>query len=385
MLNFSLPTIFMAVFFSNLLIVLVYLILRSLRFTLHTGSRLLFIFLGIIFLRLLFPFELPHCIQVYIPNEPSKYITELRVPLFPSWSETFCFWDIILIFWLCVSIVKAYQLLRFYHVFQKSIHVLGQDITHSEPISSLVDSICEEQHMKNTFQIISMPDIGTPMICGLFNPTILLPETLSISEQELYYVLCHEVFHYKHHDLWIKLGAELLTVIYWWNPVVYLFQKQISNILEVQVDEKIVTMPRTTSLLDYLQCLVHVAQSGFQSTTRFGISLCGESDLKRRMQLIANKHHYKKNKLFQVISTFCVLAVAVLSLSFILEPHHITPEVEQTTFALTPENAFFVINPEGEYDLYKDQDFLVTLDKIDETLVDLPVYQNIEEATDETK
>ena len=383
MLNFSMPTVFMAVFFSNLLIALIYLILRSLRFTLRTGSKLLFVFLGIIFLRLLFPFELPHCIQVYIPSGLSKYLTELRVPLFPSWSETFCFWDIILIFWLCVSIVKAYQLLRSYRVFQKSVHVLGQDLTHSEPISTLMDSICEDQHMKNTFQIISMPDIGTPMICGLFKPIILLPETLSISEQELYYVLCHEVFHYKHHDLWIKLGVELLTVIYWWNPVVYLFQKQISSILEVQVDEKIVTMPRTTSLIDYLQCLVHVAQSGHQATTRFGISLCEENDLLRRMEIMSNKHHYQKSKLFQSFSTLFVLTVSVLSLSFILEPSYLPPDVAESTFSLTPENAFFVINPDGGYDLYLNHEFLLICDQIDETLLDLPVYPNIEEVPNE--
>ncbi len=385
MLNFSLPTIFMAVFFSNLLIVLVYLILRSLRFTLHTGSKLLFIFLGIIFLRLLFPFELPHCIQVLIPDNISKYITWMRASRFPLLGSIFCVWDIILMLWLCGSIIRACSLFHSYQLFQKTIRVLGENKTYLQPYASLIDEICSEQNIKNIFQIISIEDLGSPVISGLRKPVILLPTSFSISERDLYYVLCHEVFHYTHHDLWIKLGAELLTVIYWWNPVVHLFQKQISNILEVQVDEKIVTKLKTTSLLEYLQCLVHVAQSGHKTTTNFGISLCGENDLKRRVQLISNEHHYQQNKLFQVISTFCVLAVAVLSLSFILEPHYIPPEIQQTTFALTPENAFFVINPEGKYDLYKDQEFLVTLDKIDETLVDLPVYQNIEEAPDETK
>lgn len=379
MLNFSMPTVFMAVFFSNLLIVLIYLILRSLKFTLHTGSKLLLFFLGVIFLRLLFPFELPHCIQVYIPNDISKYITWMRWALFPNSNSTFCVWDILLIIWICGSLIRAHSLLRSYYFFQKTIRVLGQEKTSYKPFSSLMNNICLEQHIKNTFQVILMPNLGSPMICGLRKPVILLPDTLSVSKQDLYYILYHEVFHYTHHDLWIKLGTELLTVLYWWNPIVYLFQKQISNLLEVQIDEKVVTMPQAASPLDYIQCLMRVAQSGYQSTARFGISLCGKNDLLRRVQLLLNEKHYRKSKLFQSLSTFCVLIVAILSLSFILEPSYTPPDIEESSFELTPENAYFVINSTGEYDIYLDHQYIATMEQIDETLTNLPVYQSIEE------
>ena len=33
------------------------------------------------------------------------------------------------------------------------------------------------------------------------------------------YILKHELNHYIHHDLWFKAFGELISIIYWWNPI----------------------------------------------------------------------------------------------------------------------------------------------------------------------
>ncbi|WP_092472491.1 M56 family metallopeptidase [Desulfotruncus arcticus] len=49
---------------------------------------------------------------------------------------------------------------------------------------------------------------------------------IELSEEEWYYILSHEVAHYYHGDLWIKIVTEFLHIIYWWNPFVCLLKNR---------------------------------------------------------------------------------------------------------------------------------------------------------------
>ena len=55
-----------------------------------------------------------------------------------------------------------------------------------------------------TVRLAVSPIVETPMLIGAIRPTIVLPEQAEWSEQELYYVLCHELTHWRRNDILYK-------------------------------------------------------------------------------------------------------------------------------------------------------------------------------------
>lgn len=58
--------------------------------------------------------------------------------------------------------------------------------------------------------------------------------------QALYFILKHELIHYKQKDLWYKLLLLMAQVIHWFNPLVYIMVEQAEQDLEARCDLKVV-------------------------------------------------------------------------------------------------------------------------------------------------
>ena len=73
------------------------------------------------------------------------------------------------------------------------------------------------------------PDIGSPALCGLWRPVILIHPTLAenLSRSELRSVLLHEIAHVKRADLWVNHVQILLQIVNWYNPFVWLANARI--------------------------------------------------------------------------------------------------------------------------------------------------------------
>lgn len=53
-------------------------------------------------------------------------------------------------------------------------------------------------------KVIILSEIGSPMMFGLLSPVILLPNRI-FAEDELRLIFKHELTHFKHKDLWVKI------------------------------------------------------------------------------------------------------------------------------------------------------------------------------------
>lgn len=78
--------------------------------------------------------------------------------------------------------------------------------------------ICLQKNKRNSFKVYQCPVIKVPMVFGFRNPSILLPEEVGLDNQQLYFILYHEMMHHFNHDLYIQMIIELLSILYWWNP-----------------------------------------------------------------------------------------------------------------------------------------------------------------------
>ena len=102
-----------------------------------------------------------------------------------------------------------------------------------------------------------------------------------------------------------------------------------------------------------------------------------EGQLIKRFQMMeaSSQKHTKKKKKSWNIGLIVTLAIIFLSsYLFIFEAHYMSPEVAESTVALTDENGYAVKKEDGSYDVYYKGYFLENTEKLTYYDPDMPVY-----------
>lgn len=73
---------------------------------------------------------------------------------------------------------------------------------------------------------------------GAIKPMILLQK--KYADGELYWILKHEMMHIVSLDLWMKLLAEFICCLHWFNPLVYFLEHKVNYLSETSCDEKVI-------------------------------------------------------------------------------------------------------------------------------------------------
>ena len=133
-------------------------------------------------------------------------------------------------------------------------------------------SYCTKK-ISDNIQLIEIPQLSTPALVGFKNPKIIIPS--NVPEYDLYYILLHELEHYKHHDLYFIAILHLLCIIYWWNPVIYLLKHAALKVIEYRIDNAVAQQLSEQGKLNYLQSIIDIIQLKNRSNVKasFGIGL----------------------------------------------------------------------------------------------------------------
>jgi len=128
-----------------------------------------------------------------------------------------------------------------------------------------------------------------PASFGLFHPRIVVPNGIesSLSADQLRAVLKHEMAHLARRDLWIGLLQQAAQIIYWWNPLVRLANRQLADLREQICDE--IAIRGLDNPGDYAATLLDIAERCSRSapipgTIGFGASPA--TQLERRIRRI---------------------------------------------------------------------------------------------------
>ncbi len=100
-----------------------------------------------------------------------------------------------------------------------------------------------------------------PMMMGALGPRLMLPENaLMLDNKTLRHIMLHELAHLKRGDLLMIWGLNLLSVVYWFNPLTWLCFKMIRDDIETACDHS-VFKAGSISRLDYIDTILHFAGS----------------------------------------------------------------------------------------------------------------------------
>lgn len=147
-------------------------------------------------------------------------------------------------------------------------------------------------------------NIKTAFVYGIFRPKIYLP--VGLDEREKSYILVHEETHINRKDNISKFLAFFITIIHWFNPLVWISYYLFSLDLELSCDEAVLEKMGSNIKKAYSKSLLALATKR-NILTASPIAF-GEKNTKVR---IKNVLSYKKPKL---IASFLFIGIFVISL-----------------------------------------------------------------------
>ena len=129
---------------------------------------------------------------------------------------------ILFVIWLLGVVVYAsVSVIRFFR-WKRTILRLSKPSPYYD---AFVSTFAEEMEI-GPVEVRISDAVSSPMMIGLFKPTILLP-IRHYEYDELRLIIKHELTHYLHRDLWFKLLLILCRAVHWFNPFMVLFARSI--------------------------------------------------------------------------------------------------------------------------------------------------------------
>ena len=192
-------------------------------------------------------------------------------------------------------------------IFGIAILLLCSLISHFRLKKRLSDSIPLSEEIR------LCDHIETPFVYGLFQPMIYLPSSLNEKDRKI--VLKHERMHIARRDHLLKPLAYLISIVHWFNPLVWLSYHLFCKDIEIACDEAVIKDMTLQEKKDYSKTLLSCA-----AHKRFVFSYplaFGEVGIKERVKNVLD---YKKPS-FWIILAGIVICI-VTGVCFLTNPKH---------------------------------------------------------------
>ncbi len=269
----------------------------------------LFILLG--FLTPFKPFIPDHLWKITLKAEEASTAVNTIVPTNVSdLQSSIDLTEILFVIWVIGAIIFAIKSLLTHYRFKS--YLLRYSTPCDPDISELTEAVAKQMKIKKV-SIVRLKGINSPMMTGLRQPMIILPEC-DYSGEELRLIIKHELYHFKKCDLLYKAIFIFCKMIHWFNPVMSVIEKEMESICELACDERVVQNENKKDRKTYCQAILNSASLKDEEETTRGPILSSNfvndrNNLKHRLTLIiANT----KKKRFSFISVFVIL-LTVLS------------------------------------------------------------------------
>ena len=217
--------------------------------------------------------------------------------------------DILLTLWLAgVIACVLWQGIGYYRLI-RSLKGTSQPVERAD-LHTILQEQCADLVIDREIPLRVSSAADCPMLAGFIHPTLYLPDE-RISRTDAAFIFRHELTHYKHGDLWLKLLLLAARCLHWFNPLVHLIARFAQEDIEAACDDAVVRAHDGAYRRAYGETILRSAIA--QSQKRKALVSCFGDDKKtlmRRFEGLFDKSVKKRG-----VALVVMIALLVGSLS----------------------------------------------------------------------
>lgn len=146
--------------------------------------------------------------------------------------------DILLTLWLAgVIACVLWQGIGYYRLI-RSLKGTSRSVERAD-LHTILQEQCADLVIDREIPLRVSSAADCPMLAGFIHPTLYLPDE-RISRTDAAFIFRHELTHYKHGDLWLKLLLLASRCLHWFNPLVHLIARFAQEDIEAACDDAVV-------------------------------------------------------------------------------------------------------------------------------------------------
>ncbi|HKJ17043.1 MAG TPA: HEAT repeat domain-containing protein [Xanthomonadales bacterium] len=255
---------------------------------------------------------------------PARAIPDLLQTEAFNTNHDLSFWELLWIgligVWLVGMVVLLAKLVA-------DLVSLGVTSRSGEPAHSdydeLVESVSQRAGCHQKVSVRFCDGIGSPLIWGLFRPTILLPNSArDWSLERLEMVLLHELLHAARMDHTMMVASQLVRCVYWTNPLAWIAVHRHSVERELSCDERVVDCGNDRIV--YAEELVAITRDLRREVRYASVAMTEQYGLKARVKSLLDEHlgiRKLRRPIAQVLVAMALVAtLSVATASIIVKP-----------------------------------------------------------------
>lgn len=230
--------------------------------------------------------------------------------------------------------------------------------TEDTELNNILDEICTDKEKRN-IKIVQTAAVEVPCCIGIFEKRILIPDK-KYSREELHYIILHEYAHLDNKDILTIQLINILCIVFWWNPFVYILKGDMYQSIEIRCDQTVTKKLKSAERGNYLAVILKeykasVQEKEFRKPAGAMPLFEDHSDhLIERFRLVAEGKQ-SSSRIGRILVPVIAVALLVLSYSFVLQSQYEVPEstynVENSIWEVNRQNAY-VHEVDGKYYLH---------------------------------
>ncbi|WP_141502363.1 M56 family metallopeptidase [Paenibacillus luteus] len=216
---------------------------------------------------------------------------------------------ILILIWLIGSALFFSYHAAGYYSFRKQALCWSRPIESSQ-VASRINSIMIAMDVPSAIAVVTSEKVPNPMLVGFRKPMLFLPHE-QYSDEELEFIIKHEIVHYKHRDMLYKLLLLTVNALHWFNPFVWLLVREANREIELYCDDTVVSKQSLAYRKRYCEAILSAIQ---KPSSRFLVLstsfLGGKHTMKQRFTSILSMKKRRNG-----IPLFCtvILILGVLA------------------------------------------------------------------------
>lgn len=382
-MSVSVFSFWMAMLCSTVLILLVHLLRKKPGFIRSFGvSTLLFLYF-LCFFRMVVPLELPFVQVIGLEKGYAALFELARAGEVALQGFQLNLLELLFILWVGVAVCRFLYFVGRYLWEKRKLERFQHN---RSPLAEQVFARVQEESSKHLqVRVFVCPDIPGPMGIGIRKKDILLPHR-DYTEEELYYVLQHEYTHFVHRDLTVRFLTCVFVCVFWWNPAVYLLNRDVEQMLEIKCDLAVTDGRSKSEKIAYLTAILSALRDGgeeknpaFSAGTHL-LPRRMDNALLERFHMITRGENAKRASWHRLALLTVSVALLFASYLFVIQPKYLPSTSEFSSDTVDPVDVvqvlYLVEHEDGSYSVVMSNGDTYPI--TDEDTLDMMLAQNYE-------